>query len=66
MGSVLERLQSLFGKTHPQQITQTETNIALKVTEFVCIGTLAYLKLLSEGTAGVHAGIIIGIFLQKR
>lgn len=40
-------------------------NIAFMVLAFACIGMLAYLKLMPEGTTGVLAGIIIGHFFKK-
>lgn len=65
VNSVLEKAAVLFGQTHGSKIIKTITNIALMMVAFGCIGYLAEHKLVSEGTTGVLAGIIIGYFFKK-
>lgn len=61
----ITKATTLFGQTKEQKIYQTLSHIFLMVSAFICIGILGYLELLSDGTIGVLAGIIIGYFFKK-
>ncbi len=63
--SFMEKAAVIFGRTKSAMVIQTITNIALMITAFFCVGVLAYLKLVPEGTTGVLSGIIIGYFFKK-
>lgn len=65
MASFMEKAIILFGQTPGSKIVNTITNVSLMVVAFICVGTLAYYKLVPEGTTGVLAGIIIGYFFKK-
>lgn len=63
--SVMEGATVLFGQTASSKLINAITNLVLLVTAFICVGVLAYLKLVPDGTTGVLAGIIIGYFFKK-
>ena len=65
VASIMEKATVLFGQTSNAKILAVATNITLMLTAFFCVGTLAYYKLVPEGTTGVLAGIIIGYFFKK-
>jgi hypothetical protein len=63
--SVLEKSTGLFGQTPSVKIVQTISNLVLMLAAFGCVGAMAYLKLVPDGTSGALAGIIIGYFFRK-
>jgi len=65
VASVFEKSTTLFGQTHSARIIQTLSNLALMVAAFACVGTLAYFKLVPEGTTGALVGMIVGFFFRK-
>lgn len=63
--SVLSKSTILLGQTPGARALQTILSIFFMIVAFGCVGALAYLKLVPEGTTGVLAGIIIGFFFKR-
>lgn len=63
--SILAISADLYGHSPKAKKTQAMLNILLMVFAFGCVGTLAFLRLVPDGTTGVLAGIIIGYFFKK-
>ncbi|MGE4157693.1 MAG: hypothetical protein AB7F75_01195 [Planctomycetota bacterium] len=65
MESFLKHAANLFGNTPEARKAKYWHNGIMLILSFACIGTLAYMNLISDGTTGVLAGIIVGYYFKK-
>ena len=63
--TAIKELAVLFGQTAEMKRLNVYTNILVMSVAFACIGLLGYHKLISEGTTGALAGMIVGYFFKK-
>ena len=62
---MLEKGAILFGQTKWQKIISTLADLAMMSVAFLCIGLLGWFHLVSDGTTGALAGMIVGYFFKK-
>ncbi len=63
--SWLEKTAKLFGQTAGSKLLVTFSSIAMMSIAFLCIGALGWFHLVSDGTTGALAGMIVGYFFKK-
>jgi hypothetical protein len=65
VSATIKELTVLFGQTPGSKILNLTSTLLLMIVSFSCIGLLGYYDLVTDGTTGALAGMIIGYFFKK-
>lgn len=65
VASTMKELAILSGQTTGSKVLNLTGTLLTMTVAFICIGLLGYYDLVTDGTTGALAGMIIGYFFKK-